>query len=54
MNAPVSDLDAFSEAFLRDPFPSHRELRESGPVVLLERYGVCAMARYEHVRATLR
>jgi hypothetical protein len=38
MNAPVSDLDPFSEAFLRDPYPAYRELREAGAVVLLERY----------------
>jgi cytochrome P450 len=53
MSAPVSDVDLFSEACLRDPYPAQRELREAGPVVRLERYGVWAMARYEHVRAAL-
>src|SRR4051812_21563397 len=31
----------------------HTELREAGPVVLLERYGVFALARYEQVHAAL-
>ncbi len=51
--APVSDLDPFSEDFLRDPYPAHDQLREAGPVVRLERYGIWAMARHEQVHATL-
>jgi cytochrome P450 len=47
---PASALDPFSEEFLRDPYPAHEELREAGPAVLLERYGVWAMARHEPVR----
>jgi 4-methoxybenzoate monooxygenase (O-demethylating) len=50
---PVSGLDPFAADFLRDPYPAHEELREAGPVVRLERYGVWAMARHEHVHATL-
>jgi cytochrome P450 len=52
-DAPVSELDPFSEELLRDPYPAHDQLREAGPVVRLERYGVWAMARYEHVHAGL-
>ncbi len=52
-NAPVSRLDPFDEAFLADPWPYHGELRELGPVVFLERYGVWAVARYDDVAATL-
>jgi 4-methoxybenzoate monooxygenase (O-demethylating) len=52
-DAPVTALDPFSEEFLRDPYPSHHALREAGPVVRLERYGVWAMARYEQVHAVL-
>lgn len=52
-DAPVSGLDPFSEDFLRDPYPAHGQLREAGPVVRLERYGIWAMARHEHVHATL-
>jgi 4-methoxybenzoate monooxygenase (O-demethylating) len=51
---PVSGLDPFSEAFLRDPYPAHEVLREAGAVVRLERYGVWAMARHEQVDAGLR
>ncbi len=51
--APVSALDPFSEVFLRDPYPAPHALREAGAVVLLERYRVWAMARYEQVRTTL-
>jgi 4-methoxybenzoate monooxygenase (O-demethylating) len=52
--APVSELDPFSEAVLRDPYPAHARLRDAGAVVRLERYGVWAMARHEHVEAALR
>jgi 4-methoxybenzoate monooxygenase (O-demethylating) len=52
-DAPVSGLDPFSEEFLGDPYPAHDQLREAGPVVRLERYGVWGMARYEHVHAGL-
>jgi len=42
---PVSKLDPFCPAFLSDPYPFHEQLREAGPAVWLERYGVWAMAR---------
>jgi hypothetical protein len=51
---PVSALDPFSDEFLADPFRWHPELREAGPVVWLERYGVWAMARYAEVHEALR
>jgi cytochrome P450 len=51
--APVSSIDPFSTESLRDPRPWHEELREAGPVVWLERYGIWAMARYEQVHAAL-
>ncbi|MYH60946.1 MAG: cytochrome P450 [Caldilineaceae bacterium SB0675_bin_29] len=50
-NCPVSDLDPFAPDFLEDPY--HDALREAGPVVWLEKYDVCAMARYQQVRAAL-
>lgn len=52
-DAPVSDLDPFSEAFLRDPYAAHEQLRETGAVVRLEAYGIWGMARHEHVAAAL-
>ncbi|MFK8017718.1 MAG: cytochrome P450 [Gammaproteobacteria bacterium] len=52
-NCPTSSVDPFADAFLEDPYPSHHDLREAGPVVWLEKYGVYALARYEHVCAAL-
>src|SRR5215210_331546 len=51
--APVSDLDPFSDEFLSEPHRFHEQLREAGPVVRLDRYGVWAMARHEQVHAVL-
>src|SRR5262245_2904745 len=51
--APVSAVDPFSLESLTNPYPFHEELREAGPVVWLERYGIWAMARHEEVRASL-
>ena len=50
---PVSDIDPFSHAFLSDPYPHHQAMREAGPVVLLEHYGIWAMARHQEVRDAL-
>ena len=52
-NCPTSALDPFAADFLHDPYPHHETLRNAGPVVWLEAYGVIAMARYEQVRSTL-
>ena len=52
-NYPISQIDPFSDEFLTSPHKFHDELREAGAVVWLERYGVWAMARHEHVHAVL-
>jgi cytochrome P450 len=52
-NAAVSDVDPFCDEFLGDPYPFHEVLREAGPVVWLERYGIYASARHAEVRAAL-
>ncbi|MGI9414627.1 MAG: cytochrome P450, partial [Hyphomicrobiales bacterium] len=52
-SCPVSDIDPFSDDFLADPYPFHEELRELGPVVYLERYGIWSMARHADVHAAL-
>jgi 4-methoxybenzoate monooxygenase (O-demethylating) len=52
--APACALDPFADGFLRDPFAFHTELREAGPVVWLEQYGIWAMARYAEVHEALR
>jgi cytochrome P450 len=53
VDRPVSSIDPFSHAFLREPYPHHDSLREAGPVVWLERYGIWAMARHQEVRDAL-
>jgi 4-methoxybenzoate monooxygenase (O-demethylating) len=50
---PVSSIDPFSPAFLHDPYPHHQVLREAGPVVWLEPYGIWTMARHQDVRDAL-
>lgn len=52
-NLPHSSLDPFDDAFLSDPFVPYAELRDAGPLVFLDRYGVVAMARYAEVHAAL-
>jgi cytochrome P450 len=51
---PRSQIDPFSDEFLADPFPALARLRDAGPVVYLERYGVFAVARHEQVQAVLK
>src|ERR1700675_3736224 len=53
LSRPVSTVDPFSHAFLHDPYPHHEALREAGPVVWLEQYGIWAMARHQEVRDAL-
>ena len=53
VDRPISTVDPFSHAFLRNPYPHHQSLREDGPVVWLEQYGIWAMARHQEVRDAL-
>jgi cytochrome P450 len=53
VDRPVSAIDPFSHAFLSDPYPHHKALREAGPVVWLEQYGIWTMARHQEVRDAL-
>ncbi|WP_051938953.1 cytochrome P450 [Phaeacidiphilus oryzae] len=50
---PASDVDPFAPEVLADPYPMYTSLREAGPLVWLERYGVWASARYATVRAAV-
>ena len=50
---PHLDFDPFSIEFFADPFPTHEKLREAGPVVYLDKWGVYGVARYEQVHAVL-
>jgi cytochrome P450 len=53
VDRPVSTIDPFSYGFLSDPYPHHDAMREAGPVVWLEHYGIWAMARHQEVRDAL-
>jgi len=50
---PVSSLDPFADDFLAEPYPFYEELREAGPVVWLDHYGLWACARHAEVHAVL-
>jgi len=52
-DVPVSSIDPFADDFLAAPYPYHAQLRDAGPVVWLERYGLWACARYAEVQAAL-
>jgi cytochrome P450 len=52
-DVPHLDFDPFSIEFFADPFPTHERLREAGPLVYLDKYGVYGVARYEQVHAVL-
>lgn len=51
---PRSEVDPYSDEFLAGPFPFLAQLRDAGPVVYLDRYGVFAVARHEQVQAVLK
>src|SRR6266849_2364537 len=51
---PVSTADPFSLENLADPHALHEQLRESGPLVRLDYYGIWGMARFEQVNAALK
>ena len=43
---PATDLDLWSDEVLADPYPAYRQLRDIGPVVWLNRYGIAAFPRF--------
>ena len=53
LDVPHFEFDPFSIEFFSDPFPTHERLREAGPVVYLDKWGVYGVARYEQVHAVL-
>jgi len=52
--APVSTADPFSLENLAEPHALHEQLREAGPLVRLDYYGIWGMALYEQVNAALK
>src|SRR4051794_8191780 len=51
---PVLDVDPFSRQSLADPQPLDALIRESGPLVWLEQYGIWATGRYDVVERIFR
>ena len=51
--APHLDLDPFDDAFLENPYPFHKHIREAGAVVFLDAYQIYASARHAEVTAAL-
>lgn len=52
-DVPATDIDPFSKASLSDPLSMQAQLRDLGPVVFLEQYGVFACSRYAEVHRAL-
>ena len=53
IDVPVLDDDPFDPAVLVDPYPLYARMRDAGPVVFLDRYGVWALARHAEVAEAL-
>jgi cytochrome P450 len=54
LKAPTSTLDPYTDEALLSPWPLYRELREMGPAVWLEKYGMFALTGYDVVVKALR
>lgn len=52
--ATVSLIDLFADDVLNSPYACFAELRDAGPAVWLERYGIWVCARYAEVHGSLR
>jgi cytochrome P450 len=50
---PTLDADPYAVEVILDPYRFHEQLREAGPVVELEKYGVYAVGRYEEAMTVL-
>jgi cytochrome P450 len=50
---PHLDVDPFAMEFFDDPYPTHELLRETGPVVYLDKWNVFGVARHAEVHAVL-
>jgi cytochrome P450 len=50
---PCLDIDPFAIDFFEDPYPAQERLRDSAPVVYLDKWNVFGLARYTEVYAVL-
>jgi cytochrome P450 len=49
----ATDLDIWADEVLADPYPAYQQLRDLGPVVWLNKYGMAAFPRFGEVRSAL-
>jgi hypothetical protein len=42
-----SDVDLWADEALLEPYAGYQELRDVGPVVHLQRYGIFALSRFK-------
>lgn len=52
-SVPRLDIDPFDAGFLANPYAYHEAMREAGPVIWLDRYGIYAAARHAEVASAL-
>src|SRR6188768_749520 len=52
-DVPHLGVDPFAMEFFADPFPTHELLRDTGPVVYLDKLGIYGVARHAEVHAVL-
>lgn len=52
--APILDVDPYADEVLEQPFETFKAIREAGPVVFLNKYGVYAMGRHRSIMAVLK
>jgi hypothetical protein len=50
---PHLGVDPFAMDFFADPFPTHELMRDTGPVVYLDKWSLYGVARYAEVHAVL-
>src|ERR1700724_294139 len=50
---PHLDVDPFSIEFFGDPYPTHRLLRDAGPLVYLHQWKILGVARYAEMHGVL-
>ena len=53
IEAPVLDMDPYSEENLENPRPFQTALRDTGPVVWIEKYKMYAVGRHEELRQVM-
>jgi 4-methoxybenzoate monooxygenase (O-demethylating) len=51
--APILDADPFSTAFMDDPYPGYRAMREAAPVQWSPQYGCYVVARHDESQRVL-